>query len=364
MKKSLFAAIAALFVFGCHNSNNSAPQLTQSSRNVGLENVTSFPDQVTGITISDEGRTFVSFPRWRDGIPFSVAEVTADGKAHAYPNATWNQWNGQPQNNQFTCVQSVVARGNSLYVLDPSNPEMKGVVGKATLYEFDLPTNTLKNKWEFDGSAAPPTSYLNDLRIDENAGKIYISDSGLGAIVVLDITSGQAQRFLENSPTTKSESVVLRPDGHPLVKPDGQPQHLNVDGIALENGFLYYHALTGYHLYRIPASAFAMSANDASIESQVQDLGITPAPDGMIFDKNGNLYMADLEKNSIVYRTPAGEIRTLVHDPTLQWPDTFTIDPNNNLVFTDSHLNQDPPGTPLNGTSFNIYRIPLPTTNR
>ncbi|GEM_PF-5486573 len=31
--------------------------------------------QVTGITISENVRMLVNFPRWRDGVPFSVAEV-------------------------------------------------------------------------------------------------------------------------------------------------------------------------------------------------------------------------------------------------------------------------------------------------
>jgi hypothetical protein len=42
---------------------------------------------------------------------------------------------------------------------------------------------------------------------------------------------------------------------------------------------------------------------------EVTDLGVTPAPYGMLFDTHGNLYMADLESNSIVYRTPAGELK-------------------------------------------------------
>src|SRR5688572_3944551 len=84
--------------------------------------------QVTGITVADNGRMFVNFPRWHEFIPFSVAEVMPDGNVKAYPDSTWNQWNGKPKANQFTCVQSVVAHGNSLYVLDPSSPMMKGVV--------------------------------------------------------------------------------------------------------------------------------------------------------------------------------------------------------------------------------------------
>jgi sugar lactone lactonase YvrE len=316
--------------------------------------------QVAGVTATDSGRLFASFPRWRDDVPVSVVEIMQDGSSQPYPNSDWNTWNGRPADNHFTCVQSVVASGNSLFVLDPSSPKMKGVVGQATLYEFDLGTNSLKRKWSFDASIAPKKSYLNDLRIDDADQKAYMTDSGLGAIVVLDLQTGKARRLLADDKSTKSELVLLKPAGHFLTN-HGIPMRINSDGIALRDGILYFHALTGYHLYRIPTAAL----NDESLTSeqvsdQVEDMGKTPAPDGMIFDSKGNLYMADLENNSIVYLTPAGELKTLVQDDNLIWPDTFTIDPKGGLIFTDSKLINVMPGKPISGDqTFSIYEVPL-----
>ena len=46
-----------------------------------IEDVASFKGaQVTGVTVSDKGRIFVNFPRWREQIPCSVAEVRKDGR--------------------------------------------------------------------------------------------------------------------------------------------------------------------------------------------------------------------------------------------------------------------------------------------
>ena len=80
--------------------------------------------------------------------------------------------------------------------------------------------------------------------------------------------------------------------------------------------FRSYHALTGKTLYRVPTQAL----NDKKLSSKklaaaVENLGQTPAPDGMIFDKSGNLYMGDLQANSVVVRTPDGALKTLVQDP-------------------------------------------------
>lgn len=78
--------------------------------------------QVTGVTISSNGRLFANFPRWHENLPFSVVEVSLNGEYKPYPDEAWNTWNGRPAENKFTCVQSVVAHENSLFVLDPASP--------------------------------------------------------------------------------------------------------------------------------------------------------------------------------------------------------------------------------------------------
>lgn len=313
--------------------------------------------QVTGVTVSKDGRMFANFPRWRDNVPFSVVEVMPDGTHKPFPDENWNKWNGKPEKNKFTCVQSVFAHDNSLYVLDPSSPEMKEVVGKAKLYQFDLATNKLKKTWEFNETVAPKKSYLNDLRIDKANNNIYITDSGLGGIVVLDTKTGVAKRVLDKHPSTKSENVTLTVDKKSFDK------QIHSDGIALSpvDNKLYYHALTGYTLYRVPTSELDNQNKDETrLVKKVENLGATPAPDGMIFDKDGNLYMADLERNAVSYRTPDGDMKILIQDERIKWPDTFTIDGKNNLIFTDSLLQDAPAGKSVEDMRFKIYKVALP----
>lgn len=314
--------------------------------------------QVTGVTVTDDGRIFANFPRWRENIPFSVVEVMPDGTHKPYPDTTWNTWNGKPEKDHFTCVQSVYAHGDHLYVLDPSSPMMEGVEGKAKLYRFNLSSNKLEKTYVFDEAAAPEKSYLNDLRIDDKTGKIFITDSGMGGIVVLDIKSGEAKRLLDKHPSTKAENVTL------VVDKKKFDRQIHSDGIALSpvDNKLYYHALSGYNLYRVPASELDTDLRDETqLVKKVEKIGVTPAPDGMIFDKEGNLYMADLERNAVSYRTPSGEIKILIQDERLKWPDTFAIDKkSNNLIFTDSLLQDAGPGVSVEDMTFKIYKVSLP----
>ena len=138
---------------------------------------------------------------------------------------------------------------------------------------------------------------------------------------------------------------------------------IHSDGIALdrENDRLYWHALTGYHLYSVPTNVLQGEIIETQVEEKVSNMGVTPAPGGMIFDLNGNLYMADLERNAVSYRTPKGEMKILIQDERIKWPDSFTIDQDNNLIFTDSLLQETPIGGPVDDLIFSIYKVSLPT---
>lgn len=317
-----------------------------------MEEVVSFKGiQVTGIGICEKGRMFVNFPRWRDGVPFSVVEVLKDGSHRAYPNNEMNEWeNGNEISpDKFVCVQSVVAYQGKLYVLDTKNPSMKQVLDVPTIYVFDLPTDTLYRTYKLADSTKQ-SSYTNDLRVDDKAGKIYLTDSGAPGLIVLDIESGENYRVLDGHPFTTAEVNHINAGGK------GYDGTIHSDGIALdrENDILYFHALTGYTLYGIPTSQLISREIDEDKIFRMK----TPSPDGMIMDGHGNLYMGDLENSAVVYLTPdRKEIHTLVQGGNISWPDTFTIY-NGELYFTNSRIHEAVGD--ISEMSFPVDKVKLP----
>jgi len=213
--KIILSCFMSLIIFGCATS----PKLTEDKKLVEalptekqaeLETVVQFKGlQVTGVTVTEDERIFANFPRWRDNVVYSVVEIFPDGTFKPFPDERWNDWKGKPEKQKFTCVQSVLAHGGSLFVLDPSNPKLQGVQGSPTLYEFDLASNKFKRSWEFDRTIAPKKSYLNDFRIDDVHNKIFITDSGIGGLIELDLQTNKSKRLLDNHPSTKSENIVL-----------------------------------------------------------------------------------------------------------------------------------------------------------
>ncbi len=99
----LSAALAALLSSGAAIAAPTGP----------LKQVAQFDHQVTGVSVTADGRRFVNFPRWTDDAPISVAEVMKDGSLRAYPDAEWNSWRNASANqlsvaDHFVCVQSIV----------------------------------------------------------------------------------------------------------------------------------------------------------------------------------------------------------------------------------------------------------------
>ena len=220
-----------------------------------LQEVAQFPTtQVTGVTVSKTGRVFVNFPDWGDEHPMSVAEII-DGQPKPFPNAEWNT-KGNPQST-FICVQSVVVDANDdLWVLDPASPKMQGVTkGGPKLVKIDLKTN---HRHADDpvrrAISRAAKSYLNDVRVDVNSNTAFITDSGKGGIVVVDLNTGKARRLLDGDDSVAAEKgLKLAVNGRELYDAQKKsPPQMNSDGIALtSDGYLYYHALTGHTLYRI-----------------------------------------------------------------------------------------------------------------
>jgi sugar lactone lactonase YvrE len=335
-----------------------------------LETVATFPgQQVTGVTVSKSGRVFVNFPFWSDDHTTSVAEIV-DGKPKPYPDETWNAKSGPPQN-RWVCVQSVVVDDtDALWVLDPAAPKTEAIVkGGPKLVKFDLTTNQPVQTIAFDESIAPEKSYLNDLRVDAATGHAFITESGTGALIVVDLKTSQARRLLANHPSTKiEEGAEITVDGMKIIDPKtGKAPAFHADGIALDKagGWLYYHALTGATLYRIKTEDLRNeSLTDDQLGAKVEKLATTPKPDGMLEGRDGTVYLAAFEKDAIArFDVASGKTTIVLEDERLQWPDTMAWGPDGKLYVTTSQIHRMAKfhgGQSQQQGPFAVYRLKIP----
>jgi sugar lactone lactonase YvrE len=325
-----------------------------------LEPVVFSDIQWTGLAVSNEGRLFVNYPRWSDNVTISVAEII-NGIPVSYPNNPINDWKrGKNPVTHLICVQAVfVDDKNRLWILDAANPQFKGVIpGGPKLLLVDLESNLVMQTFRFNSGIARKNSYLNDVRIDTQHEFAFITDSGDGALVVLNLKTGKARRILDNHPSTSSEDVILIIGGKPW-KVNGVQPRIHSDGIAYDvrADMVYYQALTGRNMYRISASSLRQfNLSEGTIEAQVEAVGETGAADGLIFGPDGKVYISALEYDAIFRTTPQGQVETVIRDKAIVWPDSFSFGPRGRLYFTTSRIHE---GAAPKGR-YGIYRITLP----
>ena len=204
---------------------------------------------------------------------------------------------------------------NFLWVLDSASPQMRGVVsGGAKLLKFDPVTGQLAQRVDFDNTVVHPGSYLNDVRVDAARNFAYITESGQGAIIVVNLSTGRSRRLLGQDPSTKSENLVLTVEGRVWRNQTGQLPSVNVDGLALTpaRDYLYYHATTARTLYRIGTQYLQDEAlTPSQLAAHVENLGETVPTDGMVFDPQDNLYLIDITQDAVTRLTPAGQTQVV-----------------------------------------------------
>lgn len=301
--------------------------------------------QFTGVAVANNDRLFVNYPYWLDAHQYSVVEVK-QGKAVPYPNETWNSFKkGEEGQNKFVCVQAVYTDDqNYLWIVDAAGIGLGPVYQRSNkVIRINLATDTIERIYRFPEEIINDHVYLNDIRVDNQNGFAYMTDSSSGGLVVLNINSGESRYVLENSPAVLSDkNYTFSPLGKELTTGDGNPLKVNSDGIALspDREWLYFKPLTDAKLYRISTSVlrdFETPIN--TIEESVVDLGSFTTTDGMIFDDKGNLYFGDLEQHSILKITPDVQMQELVQDKDqLIWPDSYSISKDGHLYITASQI--------------------------
>lgn len=343
-----------------------------------IEAVFQFHDAMpTGVSVANDGRIFVNFPRWGDDVPFTVGLIK-DGQVVAYPNQEINRFDPEHPTTTLGSVQSVVVDGrNRLWILDTAAPKFSTPIdGAAKLVAVDLATDKVVKTIVFPRSTVLATTYINDVRFDLRGGKegiAYITDSsvsGPGGIIVVDLATGESWRKLTGHASTSPDPTFIPiVEGERLANREKgkTPTPFNVasDGIALsaDGKTLYYCPLSSRHLYSVPTSLLLdRASNDESVAKGVLDLGEKGASDGLESDSAGRVYAGDYEHNSIRQRQLNGEWKTIVHDPRVLWPDTMSVAADGYLYFTANQLHRQSgfhEGVDFREKPYTLFRVKI-----
>jgi len=305
--------------------------------------------QLTGVAVSKSGRVFTNYPRWSDTYRNALVEIGKNKSATPFPDINWNTWNvekGGDKKSHFLCVQAVVIDDqDTMWVVDAGYAKNADGDNKGQkLVKINLSDNAVEKVYPLY-PVLGVNSYANDLRVDTKKNIAYLTNSGEGGIVIVDLKSGYIRQVLLKSAATKADlSYVMKRNGQPLLS-NGQPFNVNSDGIALspDDSQLYFKSLTDNKLYRVATTDLNNTQlSDSLLLQRVVQVGTFTTTDGMIFDKKGNLYLGDLEKRELIRLTPQLKQETIIPaSEDLAWPDSYHITKDGWLYISLSRIDEE-----------------------
>lgn len=340
-------------------SRNATAQAFPRERTISqFESVASFNGPMpAGVTVSQTGRIFVTFPRYGDDpVAFTMAELK-NGQAIAYPNAQINRPNFDRPSESLLFVQSaVVDAEDRLWLLDSGLPKLGAptIPGGPKLVGIDLKQNRVFKTITFPSTVVLASSFLNDVRFDLSrglAGFAYLSDAsfdGKNALIVIDLASGRSFRRLGDHPSTKAEpNFVHIVEGEVLMNRPTQgaatPVRGGVNGITLsaDGKRLFYCALSSRRLYSVSTDALIDERmSETQVAQTIVEHGEKGAAGGIESDSLNRIYLTNNEHNAILRRLPNGSFETLVYDPRVLWPDTLSVAKDGYLYFTAAQFHR------------------------
>ena len=301
-----------------------------------LEVVANLDFPPASVAVSAKGRVFASFHPEADP-PLAVFELL-NGAPQAYPPG------GLPGGLTYQTVRGLhVDARNRLWVLDYG----RFGVGTARLLAFDLATDALVHRHDFPRKIALLGSSLADLAVAPDGRRVYVADASLflqvPGIVDYDPGHQSSRRLLQGHESVLPEAFVPVVQGVRMELYGVFAVRPGVDAIALDDAgdWLYFAPATSRWLYR----AHRKDLDDASLaraplESRVEKYAEKTMSDGIALDREGTVYLADMEHSAIVAIGPDRKLRTLVKDERLRWPEGLAFAPDGWLYVTCSALHQ------------------------
>ena len=288
------------------------------------------------------------------GTDVRVSIFRPDGSLQPFPDLAWNT----PRDGDEDWLDAVLGLHDDpdgrVWLMDMGT--RSGITPKIVVW--DTVDDRLDRVIPLPPEAVTRHSEPNDFAVDAARGLVFIADEGAGdggdgstgAIIVLDLATGEARRRLQGCPGIAAEAHSLHLEGREITRiaPDGrrQPLRVGADGIALDAAgeWLYISPLNGHAMWRLRVDDLLDPAlDDHALAARLERYADKPNSGGMSFDAAGDLYLTEIEGNSVgrISARDRSYARVLTRDD-LFWPDGIMVGPDGGLYVVVTQLPRSP----------------------
>jgi sugar lactone lactonase YvrE len=158
-------------------------------------------------------------------------------------------------------------------------------------------------------------------------------------------------------------AVPVIVNGEVLKQPNGKPAVFNSDSLEMskDGNTLFYKPINSLTLWSVPTALLRDRSADAAAGVTAAAGNLFPT-DGLWLDSKGRIYLSDVEHFAVRRLTIGGALETVFQSHRLEWPDTFTEDPEGNIYVSASRLNEQPRYhhgySTRFGRSYEVFRLP------
>lgn len=368
-------ALAAASATGCGATADPVPSGAVTEAPLPLAVAAESPWMANQVALTSDNTLFLGLPRFpgHEDTP-SVARREPDGTVKPFPGNAWNEWQpGDDGQNAFVYVNSLhIFADGTVWCVDQGGlrpdaapPELSTPrPGAQKLVRLDPVTGEVLTVLRFGEDILPAGARMNDLRI--HGSLVYVTDSGLGGLVVHDLSTGESLRRLSGSRETQADESAITTTPAPG---QNQNQHRTPKSdmieVSADGAWLYWAAPTGpFRRIRTDILRDGTVA-DADLPVHIEQVAEIPQSGGCAMDTLGNLYLSDLNNRQIVVLSPDGQRATLAADPGLVSPDGSFIGSDRTLYVpaSQSRLTQlFGNATDLTTKPFKVYSVALPAS--
>lgn len=322
MKTHLLWVLIAGVVMSCHQKPTTDSGLQTSKLFIELPDYCPTPD---GMAIAPNGDLILACPNFADiSQPACLVRITKEGTLTKWldvPVLPETGW-ASPMGIAFTGERDLIICDNQGW-RGAAVAQNKGRILRLR-FENDVLTETIV--------VASGMEHPNGVRIRN--GKIYVTQSSLSAIEdVSGLLVSGVYCFDMNDRDIEVTNTLADPQLLTTVLTKNKEVQYGLDGIVFDKeGNLYVGNFGDGIIHKIKLDA---SGRVQSVEDWAQDVTQLRTIDGMCIDDDGNIWIADFSENAIAKVDPNGVIKRIAQSPDCDGSDGGLDQPGEPIIWNN-----------------------------